>query len=114
MGYAMKIGRLPVYFLIVGTVFKAVLVALWRLYQPAEIYGSLIKYDPIGIWLAETVTPLFFDPRRLAPKPSEAIFYEVVLVITFAIECFVLGLVLQMAIRRICKNHDANLKPSVS
>jgi hypothetical protein len=74
-----------------------VLVLLWRLYQPAEIYGFLIKYDPVGIWVAENVTSLFFDPRRLAPKPSETLFFEIVLVVVFALECFVLGLILQVA-----------------
>ena len=99
----MKIRRLPIYFAIVGAILKATLVVLWRLYQPAEIYAFLITYDPLGIWMAENVTSLFFDPRRLAPKPSEALFYEIVLVITFAVECFILGLILRPVIHRICK-----------
>jgi hypothetical protein len=109
-----QMRRLPIYLFVIGAIFKAVLVVLWRLYQPAEIYGLLIKYDPIGNWGAYNVTSLLFGHRRVVLKMSEGLFFEIILVIAFAIECFILGLILQMAIRKISKRYDATLKPSAS
>jgi hypothetical protein len=106
----MKIGRIPVYLFAIGAFFKTLLVVLWRLYQPSDIYDYLIKYDPIGIFAAENVTSIFFDPRRFAPKSSEIVFYEVVLIIAFAIECFVLGLIIQMAIQKVFKRGDSGVR----
>jgi hypothetical protein len=101
--HVVRISRLPMYFLVIGAAVKTALVVLWRLYQPAHLYKLIITYDPIGIWVSETVTPLFFDQRRFAPTPSEAVFYEIVLILSFGIECLVLGLILKMIMSKIFK-----------
>lgn len=99
-GDPMNIRRLPVAFLLIGFVLKTLLVLLWRLWQPAVVLNLLIYYDPGGSYFAENMTSVFFDPRRLAPPPGEAVLFEVFLVIGFAIECLVVGFLFQWLLRR--------------
>ena len=87
----MSIKRLPLIFLIGGIGLKALLVLLWRFFQPPGVGRILINYDPIGSRLAEFVTPLVFDQRRFAPTSAEALFYELVLIIGFGLQCLFLG-----------------------
>ncbi len=110
----MTIRQIPTYFFIVGAGFKAMLIVLWRLYQPVEIYDLLITYDPVGIWVARILTSLFFSHRRIAPTPTEAFVYEIVLTIIFAFECAVLGLVLRMTIQWLRRKRQSSLGSPIS
>jgi hypothetical protein len=96
----MNINRLPIAFLVVGLAFKALLVLLWRLWRLPVLPNLLVYYDPGAFYFAEKMTRLFFDARRLAPPPGEALLFEVFLVIGFGIECLVIGFVLQWVLRR--------------
>jgi hypothetical protein len=100
----MKISRLLIIFSISGAVFKATLILLWRLYQPDEII-TLLFNDPIGFWIAEKVTQIIFDQRRYEPSLNEAVGFEIVVVIAFAVQCFLLGLLLQAVFHKVYKKH---------
>jgi hypothetical protein len=97
-GRVVRISRLPIYFFVIGAAFKTELVVLWRPNQPAHKYKLAITYVSIGILVSETVMALFFDKRRFAPTPSETVFYEIVLIVWFGIECLAFGLILKMVL----------------
>lgn len=101
----MGMKRLPLFFFIGGMVFKALLVLLWRFFQPAGIGRLLIRYDPVGSWLAEFLTPLVFDQRRFDPTPAEALFYELVLILAFGLQCLLLGIIISRIWRWIHRRY---------
>ena len=101
----MKTARLPLIFLVAGLVLKGYLVLLFRLRQIPELIPIVIDYDPGGFWFAEQVTPLFFDPRRFAPTLQEAFFFDVLLVVGFGIECFLIGLLIRWVYRQRTSSH---------
>jgi hypothetical protein len=96
----MSIKRLPIAFLVVGIVFKALLVFLWRQGVSSSLLSLLTTYDPGANYFAEKVTRLFFDYRGITFAPGANMFFEIFLVVGFGIECFIVGLVLQWLIRR--------------
>ena len=95
----MKKWKIPLYSFVIGGVFKSVLMIMWKLYQPIEV-KLLLFLDPLGTWVAEVITMICFDQRRFAPTPGEALFFEIMAILAFAIECALLGLIVQMAIRK--------------
>ena len=59
----MNIKRLPIVFLLVGLVFKALLVFLWRIWQLPGLPSLLIYYDPGARYFTEGITQFFFNRR---------------------------------------------------
>jgi len=87
----MKSRRFVIYFFVTGVFFKTLSVVLWRLYQPYIIAKLFFDYDPVGISTAFMAKYIFVDWWRLISVPNEAIFFDVILVITFGIalwRCF--------------------------
>jgi hypothetical protein len=107
----MNIRRLPIAFLVLGLGIKALLVLLWRLWQLPVLPNLLVHYDPGAFHFAEKMTRLFFDPRRLAPPPGEALLFEVFLVIGFGIECLLIGLLVQWVLIRFRVTRSAPTMP---
>jgi hypothetical protein len=109
----MNIKRLPIAFLVVGLVFKTLLVFLWRLWKFPGVLNLLIYYDPGAFHFAEKMAGLFFDQRRLAPTSGESALFEIFLVIGFGIECLVLGFVVQWVLRRFRGPRSAPSMPTM-
>jgi hypothetical protein len=107
MGYK----YLPIYLFILAAGYKTLLIVLYRIYQSTIVIKLAITYDPIGYWMSSIITSFFYDQRRFAPAPGEDAFREIAIVIAFAIECAVLGLIVQMIIRKIQKSRKSELKP---
>ena len=101
----MSMKRLSLFFFVGGLVFKALLVLLWRFFQPAGVGRLLLKYDPVGSRIAEFLTPLVFDQRRFAPTSAEALFYELVLIIAFGLQCLLLGIVISGILQWFHRRH---------
>jgi hypothetical protein len=55
-------------------------------------------YDPAAFWAANLGSSLFFDPKRIAPGNGEIQIFELILVTAFAIECLVLGYLVQWSL----------------
>lgn len=53
-----------------------------------ELFNFPLPYDPGAFAFAERGTALFFDQRRIAPGPGEAVAFEALPVIGFGIEWF--------------------------
>ena len=96
----MNIKRLPIAFLIMGLVFKAFLLVLWRHWRPVAVMDLLTYYDPGARYLAENVTHLLFDYGGITFAPGANACYEVVLVIGFGIECLLAGFLLRWLLGR--------------
>jgi hypothetical protein len=103
--------KLPLIFFISGFVVKTTLCVLWRLYQSAGIMKCLVAFDPIGYFCAYNITSLFSMQCNtgligIVPAYYEAIFFEMVLVVIFAVECFILGLVTNGIICKTIRNKN--------
>lgn len=88
--------RLPLLCLIAGLAIKGLLVLAWRISRASELYSLLTNYDPGAFAFAEKGVALLFDPRRIAPTPSESIAFEFLLVLGFGLECMIVGFLCQM------------------
>jgi hypothetical protein len=95
----MNIKRLPIAFLILGLLFKAFLLVLWRHWRAVAVMDLLTYYDPGARYLAEKVTHLFFA-GEIAPAPGAEMCYEIALVIGFGIECLLAGFLLRWLLGR--------------
>lgn len=87
-----------------GFVAKGAAVLVYRLLHPPVLLRVLTTYDPLGVRFADTVLPLFFDLRGIAPPAAAPAVYEVLLVFAFAAQCFILGLAVS-EVRRILRGH---------
>lgn len=95
--------RLPLNLFIFGAALKTLLVVLWRLFQPIQIYDILITYDPIGIWIANITIAIMFDRlgigpfyvRPFMPLDIAPMLFDVVLIVTFAFQCYAIGIIIQ-------------------
>ena len=87
--------RLPLLLLLCGALLKASLVVGWRITRNETTFKILTIYDPVSFWLAELGVGLAFDQRRIGPSPLEALTFEVLLILGFALQCFVLGMILR-------------------
>ena len=103
--------RLPLAFLFGGLLLKTIMVLAWRSFQPPKLANFLLIYDPGAFAFAERGTALFFDQRRIAPSPGEAVVFEALLVIGFGIECFLLGLLIQWFRQRYQGPSAGNVLP---
>jgi hypothetical protein len=90
------IRRLPLLLLVSGALLKAALIAGFRITGGGPTaYRLVLVYDPVSVWLAEQGVRLAFDQRRVFPTPPEAIAFDVLLVLGFAMQCFLLGIILR-------------------
>jgi hypothetical protein len=105
----MKPRPFILYFFITGAFLKTILIVLWELHQPYVAYCLAITYDPVGIFTAYHITSLVFN-EGIAPS-GEATFFNIVFVITFALECAVLGYIIQI-IRKLRSKTNLGISPS--
>src|ERR1043165_792987 len=82
-----------------GIIAKSAAIAIYDFFHPPSLAKAVLVYDPLAKRFADGVLPHFF-PRGIAPA-GEAFVYEVLLVLGFAAECFVLGLLINEARRFI-------------
>jgi hypothetical protein len=83
------IRRLPLLLLGGGTLLKAALIAGFRITGGGSTaYFLVITCDPVSFWLAEQGVGLAFDQRRVFPTQTEAIAFEVLMVLGLALQCF--------------------------
>jgi hypothetical protein len=114
----MNIKRLPVAFLIVGLVFKTLLVLLWRQWGSGGLLSLLTTYDPGARYFAEKMTRLFFDYGGITFAPGSNAFFDISLVIGFGIECLLAGFLLRWLLGRFQGQRgdegatDAHARPS--
>jgi hypothetical protein len=107
--------RLPVILFVVGFAIKASLVAAWRLFQTPMVMKALTVADPIAFTVAEWLTSLFFNPRRIMPTAVESAAFDFFLVMVFALECLILGYVIRALVvqsRGSLHRGDANVRTS--
>jgi hypothetical protein len=83
-----------------GCAVKALGVLIYHLMPNPLLLKVLLAYDPLATRFGDTVLPLFFH-RGLAPA-GESTVYELLLIMAFAGECFVLGL-MTSEVRRLVK-----------
>lgn len=91
--------RLPIWFAIAGAALKVLLIIGWRLSGSASVFQVLTSYDPGSFWLAETGVNLIFGDRRIAPSGTESLTFELLLVLGFALQCLLLGVVVQSVLQ---------------
>jgi hypothetical protein len=82
-----------------GIVAKSAAIAIYDIFHPPILAKLVLVYDPLATRFADRVLPQFF-PRGIAPN-GEAFVYEALLVLGFAAECFVLGLMMNQVRRFI-------------
>lgn len=83
--------RKPLLFMIGGAVAKLSGIIIYRLWHPHVLFRVLAAYDPLGFQFAEWTVRLFFDQRRVFPTPTEALVFDLLLVVGFAVQCLILG-----------------------
>jgi hypothetical protein len=88
----MKRIRLGLILMAVGLVVKCAAVVAYHLFRTPVLGRALTTYDPLGVLFADRVLPVFFDLRGIAPPPGAPATYEILLVIAFAMQCFILGI----------------------
>jgi hypothetical protein len=86
--------RVPLILMLGGFAAKGAGILAYRLFRPPGLLRMLTTFDPAGFRFAEAALPLFFDLRGIAPPPAAHAVFEVLLVIGFAVQCFILGLAL--------------------
>ena len=83
--------RLPMLLFAAGLAIKGLLVLAWRFSHEPFLSNLLIQYDPGAFAFAERAVELLFDRRGIAPTPSEAIAFEMFLILGFGLECALVG-----------------------
>ena len=79
--------------MVAGLVVKGAVLLIWHLFRRRAVLTLLIGYDPLGIWSAESLLPLSFDMRGIAPPAGAASVFEVLLLMGFGLQTFTLGLI---------------------
>jgi len=95
--------------MVAGLAAKSAAVVAYHLFRTPVVVRLLTTYDPLGVLFAERVLPLLFDLRGIAPPPGAPAMYEILLVVGFALQCFVLGFAVS-EVRRLSNRHIA-LRP---
>jgi hypothetical protein len=95
--------RMPLIMMAGGFAAKGAAVIVYRLVGPTGLAALLMTYDPLGWHFAETVLPLFFDLRGIAPPAAAPAVFEGLLVIGFAVQCFIVGLAISEGRRLLGK-----------
>ena len=96
--------RLGLILMVAGLAAKSVAVVAYHLFRAPVLAQVLTTYDPLGVLFADRVLPVFFDLRGIAPPPGAAATYEILVVIAFALQCFVLGFAVS-EMRRLSNRH---------
>ena len=66
----------------------------WRLSNSPLVHWWIVDCDPLAFWIANRMAEMFFDQRRLAPGVTEAVTVQVLMAITFGIECAGMGILI--------------------
>jgi hypothetical protein len=107
--------RLPIYFFLIGAGLKTLLIAFFKLTLNTNILRIIDQYDPLGSWIGGTFLEYMDDASwwyALSDLLREMIFIFVI-VIAFAFECLILGIIVRMVARRIIGNRLTELDSSV-
>jgi hypothetical protein len=96
--------RLGLILMGVGLGVKGAAVVAYHLFHLPVLGRVLTAYDPFGVLFAEKVLPLFFDLRGIAPPRGGPTVFEILLVLAFASQCFVLGVAIS-EVRRLSMRH---------
>lgn len=95
----MTIGKLPLVMAVGGLAIKLLLILTWHLAPVGWLLTLITTYDPISFQVAEILTRSIFDPRRIAPGTPESLTFEALLIVTFALQCLLLGIAIRMGIQ---------------
>jgi hypothetical protein len=106
------IRRLPMLLLVSGALLKVALIAGLRMVRSPTILDMVTVYDLVSFWLAEQGVGLAFDQRRIFPTAHEAIVFEVLLVLGFALQCFLLGMILRAIAVRLFPELNSDFQVS--
>lgn len=101
----MKRFRTPLLLMIGGFAAKGVAVVVYRLFRPPGLLTLLTTYDPLGFHFANAFLSLF-NLRGIAPTAAPPLF-EVLLMVGFAVQCFLLGLAISEG-RRLLQRRVAS------
>jgi hypothetical protein len=104
--------RLPIWFAVAGAAAKALLIIGWRLSGGVSVFRVLTVFDPVSFWLAEVGVNLILGGRRIAPSPAQALTFEILLVLGFALQCLVLGIVVQSILRGLTRGREGGTASS--
>jgi hypothetical protein len=107
----MCLRRLPVLLMLGGIGLKGAEVLMWRLSLIPELLKVAIKYDPVPFWLAQTLSPLVFDQRRIFPTAAEATMFDAVLIIACGLEFLLFGFAIQ-GLRRMLHGGPSSPVPA--
>jgi hypothetical protein len=99
-----KTMRLPLWCALFGVALKALLFLGWTVSENVILVRLLTVYDPISLWLAEEGVSVIFDGRRIWPGGPESLTFEVLLVLGFSLQCFVLGGLVQWLLQTLKHN----------
>lgn len=86
-----RIGSLPWLLLVAGIVAKTTVLALFHITEHWRFAWVALDLDPLAALLSERTVGLFFDQRRIAPGGLESAMAEILLVIFFGMQCFLVG-----------------------
>jgi len=93
----MTTKKLSIYLFTIGAGFKLILIILFRLFPhyivKTIIPSLLVHYDPSAL-VADWITQIIFHRNEMgvAPSTEETIFFEIILVVVFGLQCVLVGL----------------------
>jgi len=88
--------RVPIWFAIIGAVLKTMAMVGWRVSGSIMLFRLVTVHDPVSLWLAEAVVAGAFREHPIWPSLWKMATYELVLVLGFALQCLLLGMVVQL------------------
>ena len=86
---------LPILLMAIGAGLKLLEILLWRFFRPPAVFDLAVTYDPLGFWLANTITALLCDQWRVLPALSKPTLFDLLLIAGFGMECLLLGIAIQ-------------------
>ena len=88
----MAAKKLSIYLFTIGAVFTTTLILLFRFYQIRYIFSVFEKYNPVPVLdIAYWITSMVFE-RGVAPSTEETVFFDIISVILFGLQCVIIGL----------------------
>lgn len=84
-----------------GCAFKAIWILLWRWTHADWLLAGIEFWDPGPYRFAELCIGFVFDQRRTLPGPSEACWFDTLLVFGSGLQWMIAGLVVRACIQRI-------------
>ncbi len=101
--------RFLLFFMAGGFVTKGTGMIAYHLFRPHQLLVLVTTGDPLGYCFADAVLPFFFDLRGIAPPAGAPIVFEILLAIGFAIQCFILGLMISEGRRLLLHQYRPSL-----